>query len=348
MLHGKFCIATAGLFLCLLASAFPRPAPAQGAEAAAPLTVSEYLAELNALQARLEALDARDAEAARALRASLRPLRVNHGGESTEVSFGWLDDAIRRMAAQWGKHDELRGQALERIAAMREEAQRLEPPAEEDPEAEPAPPVSRVEARARLESILSQPEFSKVHEPTWLDRLRERINLAILRVLEALFGLLGDSPVTGGMILWTLIALLLILVALWVRRILARQVEAQALQLPFARPVRRTWQQWAREALEAAQRGNHRQAVHNLYWAFVFRLEEMGAWKLDRARTHREYLRLLPAPHPHQGPLLGLTRRFEAVWYAGRTATPEDFREAASHLEALGCVLESIPRTGKS
>jgi hypothetical protein len=317
------------------------------AQAVSTLSLPEYLQELDALQARIEALDAGDAEAVRAMRASLRPLRVSHAGESTDVSFSWLDESIERMVVQRGRRDDLKKQVRERLAAMREEAQRLEPP-EENGEGQPVHTISPVDARSRLESILKQPEFGKVREPTWLDRLRERIFLAIARVLDAFFGWIGASPVTGGMLVWALIALFLILVALWVRRILARQMEGRTLELPFSRPVRLNWQQWAREALEAAQRGNHRLAVHNLYWAFIFRLEEMGAWKLDRARTHREYLRLLPAQHPHRGPLDGVTRRFEAVWYAGRAATADDFREAANYLEGLGCVLGSIPQTGKS
>ncbi len=43
-------------------------------------------------------------------------------------------------------------------------------------------------------------------------------------------------------------------------------------------------------------------------------------WPADRARTPREYLRLLPAADPRLENLTTLTRSFERTWYGGREA----------------------------
>jgi len=82
-----------------------------------------------------------------------------------------------------------------------------------------------------------------------------------------------------------------------------------------------------------AEQGLWREAIHFLYWAAIARLESRRMWPADRARTPREYLRLLPAADPRLGKLATLTRSFERTWYGGREAGFSDF-EAAEKLAA--------------
>jgi hypothetical protein len=82
-----------------------------------------------------------------------------------------------------------------------------------------------------------------------------------------------------------------------------------------------------------AQRGLWREAIHFLYWASISRLESKRLWPADRARTPREYLKLLPVADPRKLVLTSLTRSFERTWYGGREAQDSDF-DAASKLAA--------------
>ena len=115
--------------------------------------------------------------------------------------------------------------------------------------------------------------------------------------------------------------------------------------------VSRGWRDWARDALAASARGNHRDAIRLAYWAGVYRLEELGVCKVDRTRTHREYLRLLgaaPGAENRRVPLENLTWRFERVWYGREPASAEDFQFVIKQLEMLGCVFPSTLATGSS
>ena len=85
------------------------------------------------------------------------------------------------------------------------------------------------------------------------------------------------------------------------------------------------------------QRGDWRDAVRFAYWSGITHLESKDVWRVDLARTPREYLRLLPAGSPHRDPLRGLTELLERVWYADEAATPDRFDEALARLKDLGC-----------
>ncbi len=86
---------------------------------------------------------------------------------------------------------------------------------------------------------------------------------------------------------------------------------------------------------------------------------------MDRARTPREYMRLLAAgaaagspsagqlsPSPEQAArvaaLAALTRSLETTWYGFYPATAGDFHSAVVQLEALGCRFPSNLATAGS
>jgi hypothetical protein len=85
-----------------------------------------------------------------------------------------------------------------------------------------------------------------------------------------------------------------------------------------------------------AAQGLWREAIHYLYWAAIARLESRRLWPADRARTPREYLRLLPAADPRRANLTTLTRSFERTWYGGREAGASDFKAALKQAAELG------------
>ncbi len=196
------------------------------------------------------------------------------------------------------------------------------------------PDVSK--QRAVLQSILARPEFRDIHGPNWIDRLKQRL-------LEWIFHLLGrviqssSIPTIGRVVVYCLIGLAVLVVGLWVYRSI-RAGAAMERIVPEAMPVSaKEWTVWMTEAREAARLGKWRDAIHLAYWAGISFLEVSGMWPPDRARTPREYLRLLPASSGHQPALSALTREFEVVWYGNREADANAFSETLAELEKLGC-----------
>jgi hypothetical protein len=139
-------------------------------------------------------------------------------------------------------------------------------------------------------------------------------------------------------LIYSVIAVSLLLPVIWTVRRFRRRVDEPAGReiIPFS-PSARGWRAWLDEAFRMAQQQEWGNAIHLAYWAGISFLESGGAWKPDRARTPREYLRLLGAFKPEYASLVDLTRKFEVVWYGGRAASSIDFEEALGQLEKLGC-----------
>ena len=191
------------------------------------------------------------------------------------------------------------------------------------------------DARAKLENIMAGKEFNRVRGPgalqVWLDRVENWIGRLLSRngsggwsILQiVLLSLAGVA--LGALLIWT------------VRRLSQKAGEDQPREIiPFS-PSAKGWRTWLAEARESEKQMDWHNAVHLAYWAGISYLEEHGAWKPNRARTPREYLRLLGAWTPQHPPLAALTRKFEAVWYGHRPAGPADFQETLDELERLGC-----------
>ncbi len=289
------------------------------------LDLPGYQAELDRQATAVANLEQRP-ETARSLRLSLPDswrVRTPHG--RYQVPTGWLQAGLKVLQRD-PDNRRLRRNLEQRLAALRAEAEALAgSPA--------APPVEP--ARARLEEILSRREFRGVRGPTWLDRVRQSIAFWLSDLFDTLAGVIRLPRQTGQIFFWVLLTVVLILVALWIKRSLPPLFSEPPAPPREPLPPAKSWRQWAREAQAAAGRGDYREAVRCAYWAGVYRLEELGAWKLERTRTPREYLRLLPADHRQRPALAALTRRFELVWYGRRPAGRDDFNEAALQLETL-------------
>ena len=77
--------------------------------------------------------------------------------------------------------------------------------------------------------------------------------------------------------------------------------------------------------------------MHLTYWCAVSFLEAEGAWRPDRTRTPREYLRLLPPATNHGAMLAALTKRCELVWYGTVHADANAYAESIDNLKSIGC-----------
>ena len=252
---------------------------------------------------------------------------VSEGGRAMEVSHSWLNTALEEfIAAKPERKPELLRQIQARLAAQGQEAELFLQPV--------GYPAS---ARQKLSEILARREFRSVHGPTLWDQLKQRLEAWIVHWIERIFRRVSYVPHGGEILVWCAIGLGVIAVVIWLKRTVKRQIiDWPREPLPFA-PSEKHWRRWLAEAREAAQQGRWRDAIHLAYWAAISQLEQGGAWTPDRARTPREYLRLLPGASDKRPVLEALTRHFEIIWYGQHDAGAADFADTLAQLERLGC-----------
>jgi hypothetical protein len=191
---------------------------------------------------------------------------------------------------------------------------------------------------AALRGILARREFQRSATSVWLDSLRERVGKWVTGLLERLAGSGVGVRAVGVFLAWASSLLALSALSLWLVQMLTRRSRAAALELGAIRPPAAAAREWAQRAMAAARSGDLRESVRCAYHAALCRLEEQGIWRVDESRTPREYVRLLRSDDPRFGIVTDLTRQFEQVWYGRRTATDDDARQVAAHLERLGCL----------
>jgi hypothetical protein len=294
---------------------------ALASEASRVFSPREYSEEIGRLSSMADSI--RDhPEAAEQAIAELRGnWKVQADGHDFLVDTGWLIDRFRKGATDTKARAELKS----RLDQLTKEAEAFEP----------SPKDSKV-SRATLDQILARGEFHQVHGPTSWDRLKYRILDWIFRVLSSFFGS-SSAPTAGRVLVWTLVAVAVPTLAYLVLRAI-RQSAGQESAIPnIAAVSNKGWRAWIAEAQAASAQGLWRDAVHLAYWAGISFLEEGGAWRPDKARTPREYLRLLSAESAQRPALSALTRKLEVTWYGNGPAGPQTFSDAITLLEDLGC-----------
>ncbi|MBI1749370.1 MAG: DUF4129 domain-containing protein [Acidobacteria bacterium] len=328
-----FCVA-----VCLIA--VPCLAAPTGVVRSSPvdLDVAAFRAELDRWS-ELIALVEKGSVTPEELRASLpKQWLVHDGGQRFEIPTGRLHTALGQLEHPNAPRASLLRSLRSELLALRQEAEGLTRPGN----------VPGPEAAQQLQQILSRREFRAVRPPSaaqlWVEHMVGKLFELIARILARL----SRSSMVGRALIWVLIGLAFLVLVLLLRRAMRSEASETRLRLDPAAPLAKAWRDWAREALDAASRGDYRAALHAAYWVAVYRLEERGIWTVDRSRTPREYLSLLEPQSVHRPPLAALTRRFEITWYGCRHAAAEDFREALAELEVLGCRFPSVPATAQS
>lgn len=211
----------------------------------------------------------------------------------------------------------------------------------------PAEPGSNYASqRAALNAILAQRAYQGSTETSPLDRFREWLYNQLDKFLASLVRFGSRSR----WIVWSLRVLLVLGICVGLVWAIVRIERGSRIKLvpdvvpsPDA-PSAREWQLWLADARAMAAKGQWRDAIHFVYWAAIARLESnVGSrrpWPADRARTPREYLRLMPGADPRTPTLTALTRSFERTWYGGRAAESGDFEAALELAGSLGVKAE--------
>jgi Domain of unknown function (DUF4129) len=191
----------------------------------------------------------------------------------------------------------------------------------------PAPDFST--ARGDANAILASREFNSSTEPSLRDRIMAIVYRWLDRLLTHVAAFGSRSPWIGPLIEWILGTVACALLLVWAFRTVRRQ--RVRMQFEAARHIEQTDERvlnWMREAEEHAARGSFRDAVHCLYWASIVSLEGRRLWHPDRARTPREYLRLLDPASRITLLLRQQTFSFETIWYGLRPAAQLDYDSA--------------------
>jgi hypothetical protein len=238
-----------------------------------------------------------------------------------------LKEALSHAPSEAAAWRTLRGTLQRRLERLRAEAAAVETRSVGD----------RTQARSAVQPILDRPEFQQ----SAASRLREEISKRLTDWLESILQRFGGGPAArrkaAMFFAWMIAIGALAALAIWLARALADRSSSAALSLgsDAAHPRAR---ELALRALAEARAGNLREAVRFGYNAALIRLEEEGAWRVDQARTPREYLRMLATGDARRGLMLDLTQRFEQVWYGNRVALDDDVARVAASLEDLGCL----------
>jgi len=296
------------------------------AEDEANLSLQEYKAELATWSQTVDTLAAKPEQAPQIRARVPRKFTVNAGGKTFNVSNEWLNQGLVQFIASKPerKRDVLRG-IQDHFRQSQGEAELFDKPSPADG------------AQQKVNEILSRHEFSSVHGPSEWDIWVERTEWAIIRFIDRLFRRVPSPTHSGQVVVWIVIAIALSIAAIWLKRTADdKLLGLSGGPVQFA-PSQRSWRTWLAQARVAAQEARWRDAVHLAYWAGISYLEQGGAWIPDRARTPREYLRMMSAENQKLPALKALTRQFELTWYGQRPAAAADFDQTIARLEELGC-----------
>jgi hypothetical protein len=298
------------------------------------LDLKTYQQELGRVSTALEEqLDLRQ------LRESLPSIwRVRSRETVFEIPTKEISDGLLAVEKD-GKKQNLLAEVKQRLVLLQREAAQLEARSAS---------YSDAESEAKLREILSRKEFHDSAAPSAFDLLRAKVSRWIFERIVRLLSRLHISETTGNYFSWGLIFLAAVVLFYVVYRKLiagARNDLGFKAEVPFETAG---FHELLREALNAANRGDFRNAIHLAYWTAVSRLEETRLLPRDRARTPRESVRLLDRNPREQGSLKSVTGIFEVIWYGYRPATHTEWAVVKQQLENLGCLQESTAQTAQS
>ena len=296
------------------------------ADASIPL--NQYHQQLTEIEARVHSLDDHPEQAGEVIASIPDRVVVNTGSGEVTVNFHPLKNDL----TEFDKAE--RTAKPHRLEQIKSYMIRLETAASEYSQSS----EDLTASRQKLGQILSQSEFRKVHGPGVRETLLSKLYKWLAWFLN-LFHIRGKATFDVlQFVVYALVACALTLLLFWtINRLRSKEEEPSGREiLPFT-PSARSWHVWLAEARENAAKQDWRNAIHLAYWAAISFLESGGAWKPNRARTPREYLRLLSTRNPSYPPLSNLTKKFEVIWYGDRPALQQDFEDSLGQLEKLGC-----------
>ena len=307
--------------------------PTVSAQPAGPRSIEgvprvQFLSDIRALSTEIAGLE--EAAGAPAIARTLpRRWVVIDGDDRTDVSAEWLIASLTDAPAKPGSWRATRSVVVRRLTSIGDEVASA---------GDAGRAEARAQARTAIATILAQSEFQQSAASKWRDRLQERVGKWFEEVMGRFGGGRGAARNTALIFAWAAALAALAGLGFWAARTIADRPRGAALDLGSSAVTRPRARELALRAVAAARAGDTREAVRCAYGAALVRLEEQGVWRIDEARTPREYLPLLAATDGRHSAVLDLTRRFEEIWYGNHAAGADVARRVTDHLEALGCL----------
>jgi hypothetical protein len=290
------------------------------------LSVPQFVAAIDLLLGRIDAADSPDARSA--VIASMPPRwRIVDGRQEFLFSTAGVSALLRPTLTDPSTWSATRQAVRLRLTAIRNEVV-----------TSADAPVHPPHAREALTRVLSRQEFQRSTASRWREDLQRLVGEWIEGFLARIGGGPGAGRRVGIALAWIASLGALAALGFWIVRSIAQHRPGASLGLGDAgtRTVRA--RELALRSLAAARAGDVREAVRIAYHAALVRLEEQGVWRVDDARTPREYVTLVRPTDGRHAPLIALTRRFEQVWYGNQPAAAGDAADVRAHLEELGCL----------
>lgn len=316
-------IAALTSFLMLLA-----PLPARAANN---ITLDQYQAHLRSLHTLVESCSVTPALCeAKSVgsddRVQLPGLGAGANTSFFDARYDWLRQTLREAhdPKETGRTDQLQSAAARLDESLRQ--------------ASGAAPnsVDIKAARQKADAILSREEFATVRADSLWNRFGAYVGSWLDGFIDHVASFGKRSPWIGPALEAGFLGLALLGLLVWAMRAFRRQ--RLAIRIEAGRQVE-VWEEAARNwrvlADERAAQGDWREAVHCMYWASISMLEGRRFWAPNRARTPREYLRLLEAGSERWKLLRRQTSGFEHIWYGRHAAAPQDYELAVQLHEGL-------------
>ena len=316
---------TVVLFLVLAASAAGAAQPPH--EESVEIDVPAFVDTVGRLAAAVEHAPAQDISDL--LVALPSRIRVTSGPQHFDVPFASIAQSLAQARSDPDRWTQRRRAIHARLLGMQAEAKALlnEPAA-----------ATGADPRETLRAVLARREFTRYTNSTWSARLRQRIMEWLRGLLNRLEGR-GVSPRRVALgLAWVATSAAVGFFLLWMYRTARRSGPIGPLHAGAVAGPPTPAREWALRALAAARAGQTSEAVRCAYRAALKRMEEQGAWRVDEARTAREYMLMLRAGDTRRDLFRDIVRQFEQTFYANRTVTAEDVVRLSHHLETLGCV----------
>lgn len=191
-----------------------------------------------------------------------------------------------------------------------------------------------------LDAVLASPAFQ--NSESLLDRLRRWLVEFLARFLPETGRSGQANPVatTAVQIVgWTVVAgaaiVLLLLLIRWLRTLLQSFVGDATVTAAGGDGDPATAAEARAAAGRAAQVGDYRSAVRQLYLAALLTLQEQRIASRDRSLTNRELLARVPGDHPAHAHLQPVVEVFDDVWYGVHEPDGATFDRYQAEVDAL-------------
>ncbi|HZP84138.1 MAG TPA: DUF4129 domain-containing protein [Chthonomonadaceae bacterium] len=230
----------------------------------------------------------------------------------------------------------------------------------------PATPPDPAEIRARLDRILSSPEFqppAPARNPLegilrWLGEKWEALWKAIGDFLKPFFKVAAASG--GSFYLQWLFIGLFILLGAWLLSKLIRQYLRYRSEIGDPMHTAYTHEDfeaekvvepdvWLQQAQKYASEGDYRRAFRAVFLAILLHLDRAGAIQYDRARTNGDYLRALRGQRSRglYEAMLPLSAEFDRRWYGHRATTETDYLRCLREYERVRELIREAASQGQ-